>query len=470
MRLLSFLSDQPWAITEGFAQRMLEIYYVALERKARGEELDKKALEKELGRPLDNTHTVTIRDGVATIPVEGPIFRRADMFTEISGATTVETLAKDFNEALSDPNVSAIVLYVDSPGGEVNGVNEFSDMIYAARGQKPVVSYVAHLGASAACWIATAADSVVIDATASMGSIGVIAAVRDPTKENKREIEFVSSQSPNKRPDPTKEAGKAQIQSFVDDLAQVFVDTVARNRNVSAEKVVSDFGSGALLVGQKAVDAGLADRVGSYEQVLAELQGDASGVRASSRKSMRASSDEEKTMAEEEKGWWAKFLGALTGDERKKALAMLSEGDGAPPQAGESDEIKALRARAARYEAQARAEHEKAAVAYAGELVLAKRIMPASQAKAESLLKALADDDYARPVAEGQMARVDQFKALCADLPKHTLCTEMVASDLPDGAMALNPDAGTQDDVVKAAAAAARAYAERTNPKLREVR
>lgn len=481
MRLFNFLAGQPWAITADYAQRMVEIYELALERKAKGEELDKQALEKQLGRPLDNTRTVTVRDGVATIPVEGPLFRRADMFTEISGATTVESLAKDFNAALDDPAVKSIVLYIDSPGGEVNGTNEFSDMIFAARGSKPVIAYVAHAGASAAYWIASAADEVVVDATAAVGSIGVIAAVRDPTKEKSKDIRFVSSQSPNKNPDPTTTSGKSQIQAHVDDLAQVFVDTIARNRNVSSETVVKDFGGGGLLVGQKAVDAGLADRVGSYESVLSELQ---SGERISSKSKTHAADNGAKTMSENQSSTlWQRFVAGLKGDEAK---AMLAENEGRipsaptipssppPPAASEeSDEIKKLRTKAAqveKYETAIKAARETEAETFAGSLVVAKVLMPAAKDKVKALYIQHAQDDEASPLPTGSVSRVEAFKAMFEGLPKHNLTTEQMAADLPAGAVVLNPDPGTDSDkMIAETRAGAAAWQKNQNPSLHKV-
>jgi hypothetical protein len=86
-----------------------------------------------------------------------------------------------------------------------------------------------------------------------------------------RKIEIVSSQSPKKRPDPATEEGRAQVQEMLDDLAAVFIEDVARFRAVSEETVLSDFGRGGVLVGARAVTAGLADGLGSFEGVLAEL-------------------------------------------------------------------------------------------------------------------------------------------------------------------------------------------------------
>lgn len=263
MNAFSAAMSVPWAIRPETLRVILEI----ANREGEGPE----ALAAKLGRPLENTYAVEMRGGVAIIPVTGPIFRRANLFTQMSGAVSLEMLTRDFAVALEDPAVNAIILSFDSPGGEANGVNEFAAMVHAARGKKPVRAYVSNLAASAAYWIASATDEIVMDAAAMVGSIGVVAAVPDPSVSRSRDLEFVSSQSPKKRPNPTTEAGQAQIQNLVDSLADVFVASVARNRGVSTEKVLRDFGAGDLLVGQLAVDAGMADRLGSFEQVLAEL-------------------------------------------------------------------------------------------------------------------------------------------------------------------------------------------------------
>jgi ClpP class serine protease len=189
----------------------------------------------------------------------------------ISGGVTVETLAQDLTAALDDPAVRSIVLHIDSPGGEINGMHELADMVYASREIKPITAYVGYLGASGGYWLASAASRVVADATAMLGSIGVVSVVRDPTKTPSKDLEFVSSQSPHKRSDPTTDVGRAAIQARIDALAEVFIADVARNRGVSAATVAESFGQGRLIVGAAAVAAGMADALGSYEGVIAAL-------------------------------------------------------------------------------------------------------------------------------------------------------------------------------------------------------
>lgn len=270
-RSLNHAFSGPWAITPEALQLILEIA-------AREHIPDFEAVAAKRARRVDQADTMTIREsGVAVIPVVGPIFRYANLFTEISGGTSVSALARDFNGALNDPSIKAILLNVDSPGGEVAGISEFAQMVFDGRGKKRIAAYADGMMASAAYWIASAAGEIIADATAIIGSIGIVAAVPNPEKRSARDVEFVSSQSPRKRPNPNTESGKSQIQAMVDDLATVFVGAVAKHRAVSTATVLEKFGQGDVFVGKKAVAAGLADRLGSFEQLVSDL---AAGRRA----------------------------------------------------------------------------------------------------------------------------------------------------------------------------------------------
>lgn len=228
-----------------------------------------QALEAKLGRPLGNTMTATVRDGVAIIPVEGPLFRRANLMTEFSGATSYDVLARDFSQALADPSVQDILLHISSPGGEVEGASELAAMIANARGKKKIYAYIGGTGASAAYWIASAADRIVAADTAIVGSIGVMAGytVKD-AKPGEKSYRFISSQSPLKNASPDSDAGASRIQANIDALAQVFIDTVARNRNKNPEDAVEWSGQGAVFVAAEAMQMGLIDEIGTFESTL----------------------------------------------------------------------------------------------------------------------------------------------------------------------------------------------------------
>lgn len=254
--ILATIQSELWAITPDALQQIVAV--------AQGFG-DPEAVAAKLGRPLANTRTVIVRDGVAVVPVIGPIFRYANMFTEISGATSVQTLATDFQTALDDPAVKSIILEIDSPGGQVSGISEFAAQIKAS--DKPVIAYVSHLAASAAYWIASAADSIITNDTSMLGSIGVV--LQASLDEDDNTVKFISSQSPLKQVAANTDQGKQQHQQMVDNLAEVFINTVAGNRNTTREDVIANFGMGGIKIAADAIAAGMADSLGSLESIIA---------------------------------------------------------------------------------------------------------------------------------------------------------------------------------------------------------
>lgn len=241
---------------------------------------DPEALEARLGRPLENTRVVSMRDGIAIIPVTGPIMRYANMFTRISGATSTQELATDLQAALDSPQVKGIILNVDSPGGEANGINELGDMVYAARGKKPIKAYGGGTVASASYWIGSSADELIIDDTALLGSIGVVVevALRE-AREGEKRYTITSSNAPNKRPDLETEEGRAELSKTIDALGEVFVAKVARNLGVNPDQVPAMGDHGGLKVGAAAVASGLAHRLGSLESLITEMAKEAATPR-----------------------------------------------------------------------------------------------------------------------------------------------------------------------------------------------
>lgn len=259
----------PWCMTSDALDAMLaiasrtEIEPAEIARAMHGP----RALATRTDHVRDDSDRLAIRNGNAILRIDGPIYRYADYFTNASGGVTTAALARDYQRALDDPSVTRIVLVIDSPGGESTGINELADLIYAHRADKETIAYIEGYGASAAYWIASAAEKIVIDDTALLGSIGTIMGVPDPTARPARTIDFVSSQSPNKRPNPTTDAGRAVLQTLVDDITEVFIENVMRNRGMTRDQVVSI--AGGMLVGRHAIAAGLADELGSEESILA---------------------------------------------------------------------------------------------------------------------------------------------------------------------------------------------------------
>jgi capsid assembly protease len=258
-RVLDAIGREPWLIAPGAMEQIVAIASRLNE--------SPEAVATRLGRPLDNTRRVTLHGATALIPIQGPIFRYANLFTEVSGATSLQVLATDFQEALDNPAVRRIVLSIDSPGGQSSGIAEFADLVAAATAQKPVIAYAGDLAASAAYWIGAHASELVVSPTALLGSIGVVMSYRPPDAKD-APLEIVSTQSPLKRATPDTESGRAEAQRLVDELAAVFVSRIATARKTTEAKVLADFGRGSLLIGAAAVAAGMADRVGSLNSLL----------------------------------------------------------------------------------------------------------------------------------------------------------------------------------------------------------
>lgn len=282
--ILDLAAGQPWLITEDGLDQVLAI----AAREASDIDAMRQALAARAASPeavamrraprLDGTYDVGLRDGVAVIPVIGPIFRYANLLTELSGATSTQRLAQNFQAALDSPQAHAIVLNIDSPGGQAPGIAELAAQIAAARGQKPIVAYAGDMAASAAYWLATAAGEIVLSETALVGSIGAVMVGTDTSQRDAaqgvRRYKITSAASPLKALDPSTRAGEDQVRAIVDALAEKFIAAVAANRAVSSEMVRQHFGQGGLVPRpEDAIARGMANRIGQFEELLGSLAG-----------------------------------------------------------------------------------------------------------------------------------------------------------------------------------------------------
>lgn len=255
--------NSPWAIQPEILTEMCAIY--AAHRN--GESIDIKAVEAAGGRPLNNTPTpYNVQDGVAIIPVEGVLSKRLSLFQQICGGASYQSIQNDLAQALADPNVSSVVLSIDSPGGAVDGVQGTADAIYAARSQKPIVAFVDGKAASAAYWLGSSASKLYIGSdTDQVGSIGVVTQHIDTSNaEHQRGVKITDIaagryKAVGSQHAPLSAQDRNTIQDQLDQIYGTFVDTVARNRGTSVDAVLNSMADGRVFIGQKAIDAGLAD-------------------------------------------------------------------------------------------------------------------------------------------------------------------------------------------------------------------
>ena len=269
--LLNTVLETPWAILPG----KLAVILAVVARHEAGEKLSPDEVKAQIGaarRPVPAN-----AGGIAVLPLFGTILPRANLMVNTSGAMSAEYFSALFRAALADPAVGAVVLDVDSPGGAVPGIDELSSEIFKARGAKPIVAVANHLAASAAYWIATAADELVVTPSAEAGSIGVFAAHDDLSGLMEREgvkTTLISSGKYKVEGNPFEPLGdeaRAAIQSRVNDYYEMFVKAVARNRGVKAADVRNGFGEGRVMGARDAVDYGMADRVETMAQTIERL-------------------------------------------------------------------------------------------------------------------------------------------------------------------------------------------------------
>lgn len=266
--ILQAFTEKPWAILPNKLALLEEI----VARHVAGEKLDAEEVQARIHgarRPPERRV-----NKVAILPLFGTIFPRANMMTDVSGATSAERFGDDFNSLLHDPSIDAIILDVDSPGGQIGGIDELSRQIYEARGIKPIVAVANHMMASAAYWIGTAADELVVTPSGEVGAIGVFAVHEDISVAMEKDGVKVTLISQGKYKtegnpyQPLSDEALTAIQAKVDEIYGIFVDTVARNRNVDAATVRSGFGEGRMFSARQAIDVGMADRIGTLDETI----------------------------------------------------------------------------------------------------------------------------------------------------------------------------------------------------------
>jgi signal peptide peptidase SppA len=267
------ITGTPWAIT---SEMLIEISRIYDDHRA-GKAPDIKAIEAQLGRPLANEQKpYVVIDGIASISISGVIAKRMNLFMEISGGASIEKITADFKTALADPSVRAILLVIDSPGGQVDGVFELADIIHNARDVKPVISLAYGTMASAAYLIGSAASAVYAsDIAAIVGSIGVVAVHRDTSQQDAKSGVVTTEiyRGKYKRivtSGPLTEEGRMNMEEKVDYYYSLFINEIARFRGMTPETVLSKMSTDVtdFFIGQQAVDAGLIDGIAPFDKAI----------------------------------------------------------------------------------------------------------------------------------------------------------------------------------------------------------
>ena len=207
---------------------------------------------------------------VAVIPVQGTVQKRGGYCS-----LGTKDLVAHINAANRDPEISAIVLDIDSPGGQVDGTEELAQAV--ALSGKPVVAYIDGLGASAAYWIASQASYIFINSasTGYAGSLGVLCMSVNQTdflaKQGLKVEILRSSRATDKARmngvEEMDESVRASVQADLDQIGETFIAAVEKGR-AGKLSTKEDVFTGKVYRGSDALQYGLVDKIGSLQDAV----------------------------------------------------------------------------------------------------------------------------------------------------------------------------------------------------------
>ncbi|WP_264705150.1 S49 family peptidase [Wolbachia endosymbiont (group A) of Gymnosoma rotundatum] len=210
--------------------------------------------------------------GIAIIRIYGVLTKKTEAFDHILDMTSYENIHEEIESALEDKSIETILLDIDSPGGEVNGVFDLADFIYESRVKKRIIAIANDDAYSAAYAIASSAEKVFVSRTSGVGSVGVIASHIDQSGfDEKQGIKYTTIFAGSRKNDlnphePMTSESLESLQKEVGRLYEMFLQLIARNRGLSIEKIRST--EAGLYFGEKAVEIGLADGVTTFFEFI----------------------------------------------------------------------------------------------------------------------------------------------------------------------------------------------------------
>ncbi|WP_349569403.1 S49 family peptidase [Azotobacter salinestris] len=214
---------------------------------------------------------------VAVLDVSGPLIARAVEPVCGVAPTSYEGLMLAFDEIDADANITHVVLRLESPGGEAAQVFDLTDRMAELRTRKTLIAMVDDYAYSGGYAIAAACSEIWVTRTGGVGSVGVVIGHRDVSEANaKAGIKWTYVHSgamkvagnPN---EPLSDEARGFMQGESDRLYELFTGSVARYRDMPVEDLRAT--EAGILFGQNAIDAGLADHLGTFRELMAELQG-----------------------------------------------------------------------------------------------------------------------------------------------------------------------------------------------------
>lgn len=269
-QLVNAISSQPLALEERTLYTLIDVF----QRKLLGASFNGEDLHAEMGIVAPNARrTTSPPPTVAVVRIWGLISHHPQ-----SMGTSVDQIGQAFDAAMASPQVDAVLLDIDSPGGMVQGVPELAAKIRAGRDVKPVTALANGMMASAAYWLGSAASEVVaIPSATGLGAIGVYRLHEDWTQKLEKDGVKITAIAAGKYKTEGAPWGSLspEAESFyrneVESVYSWFVRDVATQRRDSQAAVRTGYGEGRMLRAEQAVKANLADRIGTWEDTVGRL-------------------------------------------------------------------------------------------------------------------------------------------------------------------------------------------------------
>jgi len=272
-KIITGMTSTPWMITESAMKMICEIVQEHIHGNVSQEDIRIRYQDSRQERK--ERHATKQVRGLGVLELAGPIFPKANLMTELSGATSIEQFRSDFRVMLADESVDAILLDIDSPGGHSSQISEMAAEIRQAREIKPIWAIANTSATSAAYFLGSAADKMFASPSSFVANIGTIMVVRDDSKQNEmfgiKETPIGSSKLKKVGYEPLDAEGEAYLQSIVDDTNDDFVTGVALGRRVSEDTVRNEFGDGAVMTARQGLEAGVVDGIATFDEVVSEL-------------------------------------------------------------------------------------------------------------------------------------------------------------------------------------------------------
>ena len=287
---------------------------------------------------------LSIEDGIGVVSIEGPILRKPDVFARVfMGATSSEDIGDALREAGERPDIKAVFLDIDSPGGTVAGTPELAAAVASLNARKPVYAFSSGLMCSAAYWVASQARAIYATPSAQVGSIGVVQAVVDHSAAIEKagikvEVFSVGKYKAMGAPGtPLTDEQRELISSNLAEIAGEFHAAVlARGRAIPAEAM-----EGQTFSGRQAQRHNLAGMVADRAEAMRRLRAYHSASVDSGSRAMNTAIEDELAKARAD-------LLALQADHQAQTELLTEESTTATSLRGEVEllaaEIESLRA------------------------------------------------------------------------------------------------------------------------------